>query len=234
MSQPRPPITAPASLGSLDSGHATMTSTSSPHTPHSSPLTASTRGPLRATIRPRGLPSSHPPSALTTSSHPLSALSTHRRSRSVDSIRPKSEATPTNYSQQPHTLSSRRSPLHSSTENMANTRANNSSMRVNHWNEGRISGGSNKENRSISGGGGQNGGENSAPLKTRGSTGGGVPFKDRTNTSQNMGQQGERKTGSKGNSLSELTPPLNAARLRPIRQSTRTATVSFMSHSKQS
>jgi polo-like kinase 4 len=230
MSQPRPPITAPVSLGSLDSGHATMTSTSSPHTPHSSPLTAGTRGPLRATIRPRGLPASHPPSTLTTSSHPPSALSTHRRSRSVDSIRP--EATPTNYSQQPHTPSSRHSPLHSSTENMANTRAYNSSTRANHWNQGRISGGSNKENRSMSGGGGRNGGENSAPLKPRGSTGGGVPFKDRTNTSQNMGQQGERKTGSKGNSLSELTPPLNAARLRPIRQSTRTATVSITEERK--
>ena len=68
--------------------------------------------------------------------------------------------------------------------------------------------------------------ENVASLKTRGSSSS-VPFKDRTN-SQNTGQQGERKTGSKGNSLSELTPPLNAARLRPISQSTRTATVSHL------
>ena len=216
MSQPRPPISGPPTLSSLDSGHATMTSTSSPHPHHSSHLTTGTRGPLRATIRPRGLPSSHPPSS----------LSSHRRSCSVDSIGQRSEATPTNYSQQPPSLSSRRSPLHSSSENMASMRASNSTTRAtisttraNHWNQGR---GSNKENSRVGSG-------NVAPLKTRGSSGS-APFKDRTNTSQisnNLGQsvtEGERKMG-KGNSLSELTPPLNAARLRPIRQSTRTATV---------
>ena len=88
----------------------------------------------------------------------------------------------------------------------------------------------NKENtpgRQGDGGGQENGG----PQKPRGS---GLPFRDRTNTSQqqqqSVSQSGrqERRVVGKGNSLSELAPPLNAARLRPIRQSTRTAIVSLM------
>ena len=187
-----------------------MNSTATPHphisTPSHPHMTSSplTRGPMRATLRPRGLPSSHPSSTLT-SSHPHS---THRRSRSVDSIRhtSKSETTPTNQLQ-PHPLSSKTA-----------TRATTPTTRANRWS---VSGGSNKENGPL--GGGQNRGENVGPLKVRGSSN--APFKDRTNTSQITTGQEER--GSlKGNSLSELTPPLNAARLRPIRQSTRTATVS--------
>ena len=89
----------------------------------------------------------------------------------------------------------------------------------------------NKENTPgrLGDGGGQ---ENGGAQKPRGS---GVPFRDRTNTSQQQQQQQsvsqsgrqERRVVGKGNSLSELAPPLNAARLRPIRQSTRTATVSL-------
>ena len=213
MSWPRPPIRPPHSLGSVDSGHATMTS--HPHISSSSHPHSLTRGPLRATLRPRVLPASNPPSSLTTS-HPHSS---HKRSHSVDSIRhaSRSEATPTN---QLYSLSTtHRSPQYSGSQTMASTCGYNSSTRAN---GGRQSGGSNKENVSVNGRGGQTRGRNLGPLKA--GHPGNAPFKDRTNTSQITGR--EENKSVKGNSLSELTPPLNVARLRPICQSTRTATVS--------
>ena len=244
------------SLASLDSGHATMTSTA-PTTPHSQ---STSRGPVRATMRPRGLPSSpvrsspHPPPPTSTlsshTSHPPSSHS-HRRSRSADSIRrncfhrPDSKATPTNHhSHHAPSTSHHLSQQYSATETSTNTRGYNSTThatspltatRANQCTnstQGKpTSRGSNKENtpsRSVDGkrGGGQMGSENSGPP----SRGSGVPFRDRTNTSSHgvsqLGQQEQKKIVGKGNSLSELAPPLNAARLRPIQQSTRTATVS--------
>ncbi len=50
----------------------------------------------------------------------------------------------------------------------------------------------------------------------------GVPFKDRTN----IQESGQSKKTKKIGSLKELVPPLNAARLRPLQQQTRGATVS--------
>lgn len=61
--------------------------------------------------------------------------------------------------------------------------------------------------------------------------GGSIPFRDRTNA-QEPGRislaKGSISTagGEKHSSLKELIPPLNAARLRPIQQQTRSAIVS--------
>lgn len=213
-----------------------MSSTATPHS-----HVTSGRGPMKATVRPRGLPQSTlsspqpPPNSIL----PGPSSHSHRRSRSVDSIRPT------------HPTGSRESPLstrtgtpstsshHSQHSVMKTTTATRAispltSTRANHRGSGSqgrpTTGQSNKENtpnRSVDRGGGHWGSENLVPLKSRGS---GVPFRDRTNISSQsvsqVGQQERRKVVGKGNSLSELAPPLNAARLRPIRQSTRTATVS--------
>ncbi len=53
----------------------------------------------------------------------------------------------------------------------------------------------------------------------------GVPFRDRTNT-QECQQGGSSNRRKRMGSLKELVPPLNAGRLRPIQQQTRSATVS--------
>ena len=98
----------------------------------------------------------------------------------------------------------------------------------------------NKENNSV-------GGTNSRTRKANGEMGewqgqrvassGGAPFKDRTN--RNRMERGEQKSSGvstastttggdkpKVKTLNELVPPLNAARLRPIQQQTRSANVS--------
>lgn len=231
----------PHSVGSLDSGHATMSSTA-PATPHSH--VTSGRGPMKATVRPRGLPQSspqRPPNSI----FPGPSSHSHRRSRSVDSIRPNHHT-----SSKESSLSTRNISTGSpSTSHSSSHRSQHSAMKTNtatraispltstranqrgSGSQGRpVAGQSNKENTpnsSVDRGGGQWGSENLVPLKSRGS---GVPFRDRTNISSQsvsqVGQQERRKVVGKGNSLSELAPPLNAARLRPIRQSTRTATVS--------
>lgn len=51
-----------------------------------------------------------------------------------------------------------------------------------------------------------------------------LPFGDRTNTVESRVKSSS--SGEKIGSLKELAPPLNVARLRPIRQQTRSATVS--------
>lgn len=227
-------LTHPHSVASLDSGHATMSSTTTagPITLHSSPHTTTGRGPLRATLRPRGL--------ITDSHHhqqqQLPHTLSHRRSHSLDSIRKSSttmmtsspETTPTNHHPQPHSTHTTSTSHHSSQHLTNSTRTSISSTRAN--NKERLNRCSNKENTPTKSiherGGGQRGSENLSPLKTNGSSG--IPFKDRTNTSQSgmaTTRQEQRRVIGKGNSLSELAPPLNAARLRPIHQSTRTATV---------
>ena len=202
------------------------------------------------------LSSPHPPPPTSTlsshtSSHPHSSHS-HRRSRSADSIRHNhshptdSKTTPTNHHSH-HTPSTAHlsSQQHSATETTTNTRGYNSTTRVTspltttranqctNSTQGRpASRGSNKENTPTQsldrGGGGQMGPENSGPQNRASHSS--VPFRDRTNTSSHamsqLGQQERKKIVGKGNSLSELSPPLNAARLRPIQQNTRTATVS--------
>ena len=99
----------------------------------------------------------------------------------------------------------------------------------------------NKENNSV-------GGTNSRTRKAnsemdewpgqRVALSGGAPFKDRTNRSRM--ERGEQKSSgvstasttttggdkAKVKTLNELVPPLNAARLRPIQQQTRSANVS--------
>ena len=207
---------------------------SHPH-PHSTPLTTSTRGPLRATLRPRGLSSSTagsstlPHTSSLTPSHPHSPHPHCTRSHSVDSIRHNRETTPTNHRPQPHSLPSN---LPSTSQHLITTTRANSSTRDSQWSHGHQATmrGSNKENvpnQSSNSGGQQRGSENVGLPKPRGL--GNVPFKDRTNTSSNgalVGRPDRKRVVGKGSSLSELAPPLNAARLRPIQQSTRTATVS--------
>lgn len=217
----------------MDSGHATMTSAApTPPDPQPSPLTTSTRGPIRATLRPQGLSSTttsstHPHTSTRAPSHPHPSQS-HRRSRSVDSIRHNQETTPTNHRAPPHSLPSN---IPSTSQHWTtSTRASSASSQWSHVRPAApTSRGSNKENvlpsQSMTEGR-LRGSENVGPLKAKGS--GGAPFKDRTNTSSNsvLGRQERKRVVGKGNSLIELAPPLNAARLCPIQQSTRTATVS--------
>ena len=271
----------PVSLASMDSGHATQytQSTTSSHTVNGR------GGPMRATLRPRGIVDHIPPTVCSVSSNSSTTSSSSRRShsrnqsltRQAPSGEPASENGGVPFqgisgsglshrrTQSLETLLQSRedsdrentaSHSHSSLQTVSTggrskpLSVRNTYAGVDHSKKHSSSCGelrdvvdcSNKENYSASS-------VRSSARKTnsdvgsvdgrqrrRGEPSGGAPFTDRTNKSrvENVerksidGSSGGVSTGDKARikTLSELVPPLNAARLRPIQQQTRSANVS--------
>ena len=258
----------PASLTSLDSGHATQytQSITSSHTANSR------GGPMRATVRPRGIAEHIPPTLCTVSSDSsttrthsrhrsltpcggaLSDVDTahfqesssidsrlsHRRSQSMEALHSQEDGDCENCSCHSHTSSHTvstggRTTVLSTRNNavgMEGSKKHSSScgeLRATYDKENgsatmkSTARKANSETSSVSSRQRQRLGSSSAP------------FKDRTNSVANS--TSNRSTGHKSNgvsttekpklrTLTELVPPLNAARLRPIQQQTRSANVS--------
>lgn len=213
----------PFSQASLDSGQYTMSSSSQ---------SVNKSGPLRATARPHGI-ENHIPSPLSsitstsdsTHSRPRSIQSTlsnrpatgHRKTRSVDG----SSTSEKSYHlarQTPNSL--KNSKYHSrSCENVASGNKENASSQ-----QSRRAKSDFESRKNVS----------AHQQATQ-------PFKDRTNVLNERPGSDNRKGVDRrtdeserrsGGSLKELVPPLNAARLRPIKQQTRSAIVSITSGNK--
>lgn len=261
----------PGSLASLDSGHATQytQSTASSHTVNSR------GGPMRATVRPRGIVDHIPPTLCSVSSNSsTSSRKTHSRHRSltpqasnsghasseVDTIPFQGNLNSYQRSQSMEALHSKENddcedvshhsypsslPPSSSGGNAANLQYSTRNTSVGMENctrhssscgELRAGADYNKENESNS--------MRSTTRKANSEMGGvngrqvssnSTPFRDRTNKSR-VENNGKPKSNSVSaasdkpriKTLNELVPPLNAARLRPIQQQTRSANVMFL------
>ena len=270
----------PVSLASMDSGHATQytQSTTSSHTVNGR------GGPMRATLRPRGIVDHIPPTVCSVSSNSSTTSSSrrsHSRNQSLTRQAPSGEPASENggvpfqgisgsglshrRTQSLETLLQSRedsdrensaSHSHSSFQTVSTggrskqLSVRNTSAGVDHSKKHSSSCGelrdvvdcSNKENYSASSVRSSARKMNSDVgsvdgwQRRRGESSGGAPFTDRTNKSRvenierksSDGSGNGVSTGDKARikTLSELVPPLNAARLRPIQQQTRSANVS--------
>ena len=188
------------------------------------------RGPLRATLRPRGL-AEHNPSTISsvsvggTTSGPAHHYN-HRRTQSTEAIPLAREETCSSCSH--CSCCSHGQPLAQTTAGLHRRHSSSCGALDTQRHHG------DKENSVVSvttsklphggrawsdSGGSQ--GDRTRPLQ---------PFKDRTNIQESVGSNPKpglsaTTTGDKCGSLKELVAPLNAARLRPIQQQTRSATV---------
>lgn len=217
------------SLSSLDSGNATMSSTHTSQQPG--------RGPLRATLKPRGL-AEHTPSALTslsvggTTTHHYHHHHHHRRTHSTEVTLSAGEETSScsqcsrccDHSHPPVPATPGLHRRHSSSCGALDAQSNKENSVVSVVMGSKLPHGGRAWSDSGSVG------YRPRPLQPR------KPFRDTTNVPESIGSIPKKgvsaAAGDRCGSLKELVSPLNAARLRPIRQQTRSATVSVTNQNK--
>ena len=197
----------PFSQASMDSGQYTMSSSQS----------VNKGGPLRATVRPHGIENHLPPPPSSIASTDSSIHSRHCSTQSTLSNRPAIGHRKTQ-SVDGLPFSAKSSHNHSATKTPASLK---DSKHHSHSCEDIAS--SNKENASS-----QHSRRAKSDFESRGSRQANStrPFKDRTNVQTERPRLDDRKAVERSSgSLKALVPPLNAARLRPIKQQTRSAIV---------
>ncbi len=203
------------SQASLDSGQYTMSSSSQ---------SVNRSGPMKATVRPQGI-EHHISSSVSSTSR---THSRHQSSSSVQSQKPLSHRKTHSVDGTQHTKQSSRGSQKSSqltgsrhqSMSCEDLRYSNKENLPTHTHKRRA-----KSDFEPS--------RATPPLlkdQSRGVSSSQVPFRDKTNVARSVGRE-ERKVRATtaaptAGSLKELVPPLNAARLRPIKQQTRSAIVS--------
>lgn len=217
----------PLSQASLDSGQFTMSSSQS----------VNRSGPMRATVRPHGIENHIPPTTLcsTVSTSTQSSGPSHSRHQSMTSAHASQSNKPTSGHRKTHSVDGLNSkhPFrnHSNSQSSQLLGTKHYSISCEDLRQG------NKENTPTQsrkaksdfdpGRATTHHRTNSTrrPLEERYHVNSAHPFKDRTNVQP---KSEEKKTSERRavESLKELVPPLNAARLRPIKQQTRSAIVS--------